>query len=174
MFFIIIAGILFLIIVFIKMIIISRDKNNRNKKNNELMFRFNELTERNNLSFTHKEMIGNYIIGLDELRKKLFVLSRPDNMYSLQIINLKEIKNCSSNKLYMSINMEVAKNPAHEVLPDKIVLEINYLNNRKPTQFPFYVSGLNQLREMRELEQKAKGWEVILTKEISNRIKVAA
>jgi hypothetical protein len=74
----------------------------------------------------------------------------------------------------MSINMEVAKNPAHEGLPDKIVLEINYLNNKKPTQFPFYVSGLNQLREMRELEQKAKGWEVILTKTISNRIKVAA
>ena len=137
----------------------------------ELVGRFNELGERNNLSFTHKEMMGNFTMGLDELRMKLFVLGKTGEKYDFQIIDLKEVKSCSKKKIYKSINMGTIKKERYESHLDKIALQFDYFDNRDPVQIAFYESSRNHFFEIPELERKAGGWVAIIIKTLNIKLK---
>ena len=168
---IIIAGGLILLLVIIILIIVSINNRHREKNATELLGRFNKLGERNNLSFTHKEMMENFVIGLDQLRMKLFALRKAGNQYEFQVIDLKEVKSCSKKKIYKSINMGTIKKERYENHIDKIVLEFDFLDNRVPVQISFYESGGDQLLDMSDQERKAESWIAILTKAINRKIK---
>jgi hypothetical protein len=170
----VIAGVLILLIVIICLVLVSINNNHRKKIAIELVDRFNELGERNNLSCTHKEMMQSFIIGLDELRKKLFVLRKAGNKYDFQLVNLNEVKICSKKKVYNSINMGTIKKERYENHIDKIALEFSYIDNRTPIQINFFESGVHHLLEMVELEQKADSWVAILTKTLNNKLKNTA
>ena len=172
--YIVIAAVVILMIVVISLLPSSINNKHRKKQANELAVRFTELGERNNLSFKNKVGLKHSIIGLDDLRKKLFILTRTDNKYDLQVIDLKEIINCSIIKLYKRSNMVTDKKQRYEFQIDSIALEIDYANKREPVQIPFYRSGLDHLTEMTGLEQKATNWEIILTKAINNHSMINA
>lgn len=171
---IIIASALISLIALIIIVLVSINNNHRKKIAIELTSRFTELEEKNNLSFTHKEMIKNFIIGLDELRKKFFVLRKTDSKYDFQVIDLRVVKSCTKKKIYSSINMGTIKKERYENHIDKIALEFSYLDNRDPIQIYFFESGVNNLLEMSELEQKAESWATILTKTLNNKLKNTA
>jgi len=171
---IIVASVLILIIVLIILMLVSINNRHRKKNAIELVNRFNELGERNNLSFTHKELMENFTIGLDEFRKILFVIRRIDGKYDSQVINLRNVKSCSKKKIYRTINMGTLKKERYENHIDKIVLEFDDLDNKAPIQVSFYESGGNHLLEMSELEAKAASWVTILTKILNTKIKGTA
>ena len=106
---IIVASVLILIIVLIILMLVSINNRHRKKNAIELVNRFNELGERNNLSFTHKELMENFTIGLDEFRKILFVIRRIDGKYDSQVINLRNVKSCSKKKIYRTNLLTIAK-----------------------------------------------------------------
>jgi hypothetical protein len=137
----------------------------------KLAGRFNELGERNNLSFTKKEIMENFIIGLDELRMKVFVLRKAGHQYDFQIIDLKEVKSCSKKKMYKSINMGTIKKEKYENHIDTISLQFDFLDNRAPVQIAFFESGEDHVFKMPELERKAGNWADILTKTLKGRLK---
>jgi len=171
---IIVAGVLILIIALISLMLVSINNRHRKKNAIELVNRFNELGERNNLSFTHKEMMENFTIGLDEFRKILVVLRKTDSKYDSQVINLRDVKSCSKKKIYRTINMGTLKKVRYENHIDKIVLEFDYLDNKAPMQISFYESGGNHLLEMSELETKAGSWVTILDKTLKTKLKGTA
>jgi uncharacterized protein YpmB len=171
---IVIAGILILVIVLVCLVLVSINNNHRKKMAIELASRFTEMGERNNLSFTHREMMKNFIIGLDELRRKVFILRKKDNKYDFQVIDLREAKSCSKKRLYNSINMGTIEKERYEKHIDKIVLELNYTDNRVPIQICFFEANVNHLLEMSELEQKAEGWATILTQTLNSKLKNTA
>jgi uncharacterized protein YpmB len=170
----IIVAILIAIIVAIALTLVSINNKHRKKAAFELVARFNELGEKNKLSFSQKEMLENLILGLDELRKKLLVLSRSENKFDLQVINLREIKHCSRKKLYKTINMGTVKKQQHETHIDKIVLEFDFEDKRAPVQVPFYEAGRSHLLEISDLGRKAESWEKIITRSINNGSKLPA
>lgn len=171
---IIIAGALILIIVFISLMLVSINNKHRKKEANQLLDRFNELAERNNLSFTHKEIMENFIIGLDEAHKKLLVSIKPGTKYNSFVIDLDQIKSCSKKKIYKTINMGTIKKQKLETLVDKIVLEFDYTAIKEPAQIPFYEAGSDQLFDMDERVQKAGSWEIILNKTINTKLRSTA
>jgi hypothetical protein len=168
---IVIAGGLILILVIIILILVSINNNNRKKTVMELVDRFNESGRRNNLSFTQKEMMENFIIGLDEIRMKLFVLRNESSQYDFQVIDLKEIKSCSKKKVYKSVNMGTIKKERFENHIDKIVLQFDFLDNRAPIQIAFYESGEDHVFKMPELERKAGSWAVIVSQTLKGKSK---
>ena len=171
---IIVAAVLILIIAIIILVLVSISNHNRKKNAIELVNRFNEWGERNNLSFTHKELMENFTIGLDEFRKILFVLKKAGSKYDSQVIYLKDVKSCSKKKVNRTINIGTSKKERYENQIDKIVLEFEYLDNKSPMQISFYELGGNHLLEMPELEAKAASWVTILTKTLNTKLKTIA
>jgi len=171
---IVIVGILVLFLVIIILVLVSINNKHRKKTAMELVDRFNELGGSNNLSFAYKEMTENFIVGLDQLRMKLFVLRKAGIRYDFQVIDLKEIKSCSKKKIYKSINMGTVKKERYENHIDKIVLEFDFSDNRDPVQISFYESGEDHVLDMPELERKAGSWVAILTKALNSKLKSTA
>lgn len=171
---IVFVGGLILLLAIIIGALVSINNNQRKKKTLELASRFNELGEKNYLSFTHKEVIENFIIGLDQLRMKLFALRKAGDRYDFQVIDLKEIRSCSKKKIYKSINMGTVKKERYENHIDKIVLEFDFSDNRDPVQISFYESGEDHVLDMPELERKAGSWVAILTKALNSKLKSTA
>jgi len=171
---IVFVGGLILLLAIIIGALVSINNNQRKKKTLELATRFNELGEKNYLSFTHKEVIENFIIGLDQLRMKLFALRKAGDRYDFQVIDLKEIRSCSKKKIYQSINMGTVKKERYENHIDKIVLEFDFSDNRDPVQISFYESGEDHVLDMPELERKAGSWVAILTKALNSKLKSTA
>jgi hypothetical protein len=171
---IIIAGALITIIVIICLVLVSINNTHRKKLTLELVSRFNDIGIGYNLSFSNKEIFKNFIIGLDELRKKLLILRKTDDKLHLQVIDLKEVKSCSKQKIYKTVNMGTIKKEQYEKHIDKIVLEFVYTDIRDPVQIIFYESAINNLAEMFELDQKTYSWETILTKTINKMPKAIA
>jgi hypothetical protein len=171
---IVIASILILIVVLISMALISVNNKHRKKESEKLVAQFSEITEGKKLVFSHTEIMENFIVGLDELRKKFIVLNKAGDKYDFQLVDLKEVKSCSKKKIYRTVNMGTLKNERFESLLEKIVLEFDYSDNRPPLQVPFYESGKTHLLEMAELDEKAGSWVTILTKTINSRLKSTA
>jgi len=170
---IVFVGGLILLLAIIIGALVSINNNQRKKKTLELASRFNELGEKNYLSFTHKEVIENFIIGLDQLRMKLFALRKAGDRYDFQVIDLKEIRSCSKKKIYKSINMGTVKKENYENYIDKIVLQFDFLDNRDPVQIAFYESN-GSLSDIPELERKVTNWITILTDTLNRKLKSTA
>ena len=170
---IVFVGGLILLLAIIIGALVSINNNQRKKKTLELATRFNELGEKNYLSFTHKEVIENFIIGLDQLRMKLFALRKAGDRYDFQVIDLKEIRSCSKKKIYKSINMGTVKKENYENYIDKIVLQFDFLDNRDPVQIAFYESN-GDLSDIPELERKVTNWITILTDTLNRKLKSTA
>jgi len=170
---IVFVGGLILLLAIIIGALVSINNNQRKKKTLELASRFNELGEKNYLSFTHKEVIENFIIGLDQLRMKLFALRKAGDQYDFQVIDLKEIRSCSKKKIYKSINMGTVKKENYENYIDKIVLQFDFLDNRDPVQIAFYESN-GSLSDIPELERKVTNWITILTDTLNRKLKSTA
>ncbi len=171
MYYIILAGFVIAIILIISQAVVSVNNRQRKKKADELVARLSLLAERNNLTISKKELLENSIIGLDELRRKLFVLRKTENNYVLQIIDLLEIKNCAARKMYKRINRGIVKKEKCEARVDKIVLVFEYLKKYNPVQIPFYESGVSDLCKAPEMEIKAGNWETVLTETINRTLR---
>ena len=142
------------------------NKNARRKTANDLVNRFNHLSQKNGLYFTQLEIFEDFIIGLNRIRKKLYVFKRTDKTFHLQVIDLTEIFTCSSRKTYKeTVWGDTRKKYLAQV--DKIWLEFEYADGREPLQVTFYEAGSNQLFAMSEMEQKLQQWENIITETIS-------
>ena len=163
---ILIAGAIIAFLVIICVVLVSINNNQRYKMAMELATRFDEFGERHNLSFSDKEILENFTIGLDELRKKLIVVRNAGNEYDRQVVDLKEVKSCSRKRIYKRVDMGTSKTPRYESHIDKIVLEFDYIDKREPLSISFYEALEDHLLPMIELEQKAESWEIILKKTI--------
>jgi hypothetical protein len=134
------------------------------KRMHNMLVTFSELGTQYNLSFTSQELLKQRVIGLDGLNRKLLVLWEDGGRYDWLVIDLHDVQNCAVKMKYSRINAgDLNKHPLQDYL-ESIELEFVFKSGKESTLLPFYTSGINTVFEIGELEEKAKGWEAILSK----------
>ena len=95
-------SILCLILIFI---------NNRQRKKNarDLVSRISKLGEDKNLTFSKVEVVGQFVIGLDEVKSRIMVLTRSETNYDPLEIDLRDVESCSKRNIYKRIDVGTAK-----------------------------------------------------------------
>jgi hypothetical protein len=131
-----------------------------------------KLGSRYNLTFSGFEILKNYIMGLDDRKKKLLIVSsinedRPHHY----IIDMNEVSTCSVKKYYGKINVNGLKNRELNHYLEKIVLQIRFLSKKQSEDVMFYKRTENDIRELPEMELKAKKWMELLSKISPNSLK---
>jgi len=161
-----------LIIVFKSLVSI----NNRDRKNkmSDLVHRFEMLGKEFNLNIYKKEILQHFIIGLDELRKKLFVFKNVQDKYDFIIVNLKDMRSCIKKKIYKSSMVRATRNRRPEKYLDKIVIEFEYMSGSERVQVAFYDSMINNSTEIYDLDKSAAEWERELAQTIDENLKKTA
>lgn len=166
-----IAAVLISIVAILCLMLVSI---NNKQIASDLVSQFNKLGQEMNLYFSKKEILGNLMIGLDDLYKKFLILKKSEDKYDSYVINLNEVKSCSKRKIYERVNIGTMRREIYENCIDKIILEFDYSDNREPFQVSFFESRKNPLLEMSAFEQKARDWEIILNKSINREVKKIA
>lgn len=169
-----VAVIIIAVIAIVTLILISSSKKHRKKAREKLLHRFSEFGTANELSFTSQEILNDGIIGLDGLNKKLVVLEKNEGEYDWCVLNLEEVKACNVRKIYQSTNAGTSKKQVMEEHLEKVVLQFELRDEKPRIDVPFFVFSKNHIYELAELEQKAKHWEVILSKMITGKVKKTA
>jgi hypothetical protein len=128
-----------------------------------------ELGSGHNLNFSRQEILRHCIIGLDDMKKKILIVSgiierRPHHY----VIDLNEVSSCSVKKYYGRINVNGLKNRELNHYLEKIVLQFEFHSNKQSAEILIYKRTDNDIRELPELELKAKKWMELLA-EISPR-----
>lgn len=159
---IIIAVILITIVTILCFALISINNRQRRANARDLMNRFYKLGKERNLKFTRMDVLGDFIMGLDDVYNKIMVLTKSESIYDSFVIDLNEVKSCSKRNIYKRINIGTAKRDEYESYVDEIFLVFDFQEKTEQITLCFYESGRNNLLEMPVLEQKARDWETIV------------
>ena len=136
----------------------------KNKAMNHLLNKISEVGTENKLSFSSHEILKDSIIGADGIRRKILFLKKLDfETYEHYLIDLDDVKSCSVKKIYGSIKAGKKNERALEQYLENIFLHFEF-NNRDPFDISFYDHVENNIYQLKEMESKAKHWEVILSK----------
>ncbi len=134
----------------------------------KLKFRqLSELGTKFNMSFSSHELIGNKIIGLDGIQRKILIAEKGNIFQDLHIISIDEIKTISLKKVYNSILAGALKKRKIGDFLKTLVLQFELRNKREVIVLPFYESILNKLYDLGGLERKARNWQLMLSKLIN-------
>ncbi|MGN6164304.1 MAG: hypothetical protein ACTHOF_07175 [Flavisolibacter sp.] len=171
---IIVAFIVIAVVIAICYFLIYTTKRHAQKKTGKLLSISSQTGSKYNLSFSSQEILKNRIIGLDGISRKLLVIEHDTAENDYSIIDLQDVKSCSVKKKYITVNMGDEKSKRMEEFLSTIVLQFNFKNGKEPFVLPFYESISNHVYEMKELEDKAKDWEAMLQKMLSNETKERA
>lgn len=169
---VIVAVILIFILIIICVILISINNKTKHQTALALVERFNKIGKDNNFSFSEKEIIGDFIIGLDGSKQKLLVIKKVSDNYKSFAVDLKDVRNSVKRNIYKMVNTGTAKRERYERQLDKIILELNDVNKNEPLEISFYESLTNGLMEIPDLERKADDWQTIITKVIENKVSI--
>jgi hypothetical protein len=131
-----------------------------------------ELGRKHNLTFPLQEILKDCIMGLDDMKKKLLIVSginerRPHHY----VIDLNEVSSCSVKKYYGRINVNGLKNRELNQYLEKIVLQIEFHSNKQSADILIYKRSDNDIRELPGLELKARKWMELLSKISPNSLK---
>ena len=160
-----IAAILLVVVFVICQLLISIDKKQKRKRMNLLLNHFSRLGSNNDLTFSSQELLEDCVLGLDGVHRKLLVLTGIDEgAFSNSVIDLDEVKNCSVKKIYRNIKVRDLENKKLEDFLQHMSLHFEFSNEKEPVEIPFYKYTNGGAYPLRELEQKAKHWETILSK----------
>jgi hypothetical protein len=159
-----VAGIL---LCFLAVFIVLFTANENRKKQAQLKrfsSLFSELGLLNNLTFSSQEILKDAAIGLDGRHRKLLVLNR-DSAASFrnQLVHLAEVKTCAVKKHYAGSAAALKKSSEDRYL-EKVALQFAFKNNREPVEVIFYHHINCGVYEINEMNEKARHWEVILSK----------
>jgi hypothetical protein len=117
--------------------------------------RFIALGIQHGLNFSSQEMLGDGMIGLDGQQRRLLVLaSVAAGVFRSEIISLNEVQSCSLVRYH---HEQQGSRPA------AVHLQLT-LPHRLPVEIVFYEEGRDKKNHWKELENKARQWEVLLGK----------
>jgi len=149
---------------------------NNNTRYGDKFLQLSELGSKFNLTFSSHLALGNRIIALDGLRKKLMVVEMNNAVSRPYIVELDRVKAISLKKTYSSIKPgELDKRGLREFL-ESVYLQFEYMNEDKTIVLPFYEREKDRYQDLSRLERNAGNWQMILSKmantPTSNPVKV--
>lgn len=162
---IIVAGILIAFVAFCCLLIVLISNKHKNKAMSYLLNKISEVGSKNNLSFSSQEILNDCIIAADGIHRKILIVKKIDSKtYEDYLINLDEVKSCSVKKEYGFIRAGDANAKSLEHHLKNIFLHFEFGNDKEPCDVLFYDHTENNIYQLKEMEQKAKHWEIILSK----------
>lgn len=132
----------------------------------KLLLQFSQLGSDNNLSFTSQEILHNSIIGLDGLKRKIVFLQETNGIYQWLIVDLNTVNHCSLKLNYRGFRSGRKRNSG--VYFEKLLLQFES-NDNQLIDVPFYAHPGIKLSTRRQLEQKARYWEAIISKMVARK-----
>lgn len=171
----IVAIILIAIIAAIFLLFITVDKRQKRKHMNKLLKHFSELGSTYNLLFSSQTIIKDAMLGLDGINRKILILTVTEHdTFDHLLLDVDEIKTCSVRKTYGSIKNTRLKNLNLDQYLEEIILHFDFHTSRSPVEVPFYRHLKDPVTQAAELEQKAKDWEMTLSKMRQSPLKKTA
>lgn len=168
------AIIVVLIVVLIKGLIYFHNRK-KHQVANEFQEHYKQVLKTSNLSLSTPELLKDSIIGLDEIHRKFLILKlADDDTYNTQVIDLEMVKNCSVRKRNNIINREGYEKNKPDAFVEEIVLELEFLDKKKPVEIIFYKHIIDNIAEMHLLEERARKWEVIITNVLRSKLRRTA
>lgn len=164
MYSIIIAIVILAIVAFFIFALVFIHDRQSEKMVADLIVRFGEAAQKENLKFSKKEILGNQVIGLDNVYNKLMILNKTGDEYHTHVIDLNEVISCSKRKVYHRIDISMGKSEKYENYAEGIVLSFDIHLQPEHTNISFYDSGIHGLKDRTEAEEKASEWETTIRK----------
>jgi len=131
-----------------------------------------KLGSGNNLTFSSQEILKHCLIGLDEEKKKMLVVSGiPEGRPHHAVIDLNEVSGCAVKKYYGRIDVNGLVNKGLNQYLEKMVLQIEFLSKKQTADILIYKQTDNDIRELPVLELKAKKWMELLLEISPNCLK---
>ena len=160
----IVAGILMAFVAVCCLLFVFISNKHKNKAMSHLLNKISEVGTEHKLSFSSHEILKDSIIGADGIHRKiLFVKKLNFETYENYLIDLDEVKSCSVKKVYGSIQAGEANRKSLEQYLKNIFLHFEF-NDKEPFDISFYDHTENNIYQLKEMEFKAKHWEIILSK----------
>ena len=161
---IIIAIIIVAVVGLFIWVLVSIHNRETGKTAADLLRRFDEAAQKVNLRVSKKEVLGNVIIGLDDVYKELIIFKKREDEYHSLVINLNDVKGCSKRKVYHSIDMDGGRKGKYESHVGEILLSLDIPHQPEQENIAFYDSRVYGLRDLEEAERKANEWETTIRK----------
>lgn len=147
-------------------------KNNKGESYHKYL-KLSELGSDYNLSFSSQLTLGDRIIGLDGIKKKLLIAEFKDKVCRSFLVKLDEIRAISIKKIYRNIKAgELTKKRLVDFLK-AIYLQFDDDNGEKAIVLPFYESETDRVDDLSRLEKTARNWYILLTKIADTRNKIS-
>ena len=161
----IVAGILIAFVALCCLLFVFISNKLKNKAMSQLLNRISESGSKNKLSFSSHEILRDCVISADGIHRKILVVKRI-SLKTCQdyLIDLDEVKSCSVKKVYGSIRAGEANEKSLQQHLQNIFLHFEFKNDKPPFDVSFYDHAENNMHQLKELELKAKHWEIILSK----------
>jgi hypothetical protein len=166
-----VAAILLSAVIIMILLLITLHNRQKQKAAGRLRQQFSRLGAEHGLSFTAQEATPYGLFGLDGQQRKLLVLDKADDhLFSHILIDLEEVKSCTLQKQYSP----AAKDSKVDDHLNKLVLRFHFNGAALPAEVVFYDYAGNNVFQLPEQSQKAKHWELILTKMLGTQVRNTA
>jgi len=172
---ILVAVILVSFIAAVVLALIWVNNRDRKKATLNLLNKFSDKAMENNLSISSQEVLDNTLIGVDGVQRKLLIVKKiGTDRYDSHLIDLREVKSCRKKSVYKSANLAGGKKSGIGNHVEKVMLEFEYTDGGTLPKLISFGSLDNHILTMSELDEKAKKWEGMIAKLLSNEFKKIA
>ena len=153
-------------------LVVMMDKNEKRRHMNKLMDRLREEGLKHNLCFSGQEIINNCVFALDGVNRKLLVIADTHQRKNdVILVDLTEVKSCSVKKRYGMIKGGDLKRTPLDNFLELMVFHFAFIRQRQPIEVVLYHHETDPVNGLPELEQKAKRWEMMLSKLVHAPVK---
>jgi hypothetical protein len=127
------------------------------------LFNVAKVAQEQHLRFSSFDEVGNGVIAIDTIKRKLFYLNNAPNDASCLIIDLQGVDGCTIKKQYDGINAGDlhTRNISHFL--KSIFLHLSFKNNAAAVTLSLYQAQNDKFDDVEQLEAKAKKWETIVS-----------
>lgn len=156
-----IAAIIVIALVAISLLLVIMNNQQTKKKNAALLQQFNSACHEHGINCTGQELLKNGLLGLDAPRQKLLVATIDQQALNIQCVDFNRLKSCSCKRNHA----QAAGNNKEQWL-QAVALVFYFKDGAEPCSFNFYDHTIHHIYELSELEQKARDWEMLISKMI--------
>ncbi len=161
---IVIVFILIAIIAAFSVILLKLSSRQRKRERAALMSHFRKFAMRHDLVITDREVLENQAIGLDGERRVLLMVQRTDgNTYDSTVIDLHDVISVEKKELLEKMYPNKYALVSDPLRLEKILLELNFEDERTPVQILFYDFIADSYYDISEMKEKANRWKTLLS-----------
>ena len=116
------------------------------------------------LSFVQQEVLGDLLLRLDKIRKRLVISSVLEPFKIITLIDLCKVSFISIKKVYKDLKYETTCQGAQEEYPEKIFFQFEFSDHNRTLLLPVFEKSAHNTKGVGALEKRAVIWQLLLSK----------